>query len=264
MPKVKHAFTSAKANGPDSTFVKPGDWNADHVITTAAGSVYMGRDATGPGPMQEFPIDHAASGDDLTMWTKAQVQAAIAAAVSGIDIPVTGALRHTFNAVMPGWLSLNGQSIGNVGSVATFANASAQALFNLFWAINSGTWPVLPARGASAAADWAALKTIALPDARGCVLGLIDAGRGITPILNVNPGIIAGEALHALTVAEMPSHAHQVLPAHNASFNNGGGQVGGGAVMWDTGVGVGTAAAGGNAAHNIVQPTMGTYIFIKL
>lgn len=28
---VKHAFTSAKADGADNTLVQPGDWNADHV-----------------------------------------------------------------------------------------------------------------------------------------------------------------------------------------------------------------------------------------
>lgn len=29
---LKHAFTNPKADGPDTTIVRPSDWNADHVI----------------------------------------------------------------------------------------------------------------------------------------------------------------------------------------------------------------------------------------
>jgi hypothetical protein len=35
---VKHAFTSAKADGGDATLVKPSDWNAGHVTPFAPGS----------------------------------------------------------------------------------------------------------------------------------------------------------------------------------------------------------------------------------
>lgn len=31
---IKHAFTSAKGDGPDPTQVQPSHWNADHVDTT--------------------------------------------------------------------------------------------------------------------------------------------------------------------------------------------------------------------------------------
>ena len=32
MPNIKHAFTSAKPDGPDPTQVQPSNWNAEHVV----------------------------------------------------------------------------------------------------------------------------------------------------------------------------------------------------------------------------------------
>ena len=32
MPNIKHAFTSAKSDGPDNTLIQPSNWNAEHVI----------------------------------------------------------------------------------------------------------------------------------------------------------------------------------------------------------------------------------------
>lgn len=54
--QIKHAFTSAKADGPDSTRLRPSNWNADHVVTAANGPSIIGRTAAGPGPMTEVPI----------------------------------------------------------------------------------------------------------------------------------------------------------------------------------------------------------------
>lgn len=44
----KHAFTSAKSDGGDSTLVRPSDWNAYHVTPYASGSVTV---ATGNGSL---------------------------------------------------------------------------------------------------------------------------------------------------------------------------------------------------------------------
>src|SRR4051812_27004918 len=30
---VKHSFTSPKSDGPDSTLIRPSNWNADHTLT---------------------------------------------------------------------------------------------------------------------------------------------------------------------------------------------------------------------------------------
>lgn len=59
---VKHAFQSAKADGPDSTLVQPSSWNAEHTITAAAG-VVLGRNTSGAGAIQELPIAVDVSGN---------------------------------------------------------------------------------------------------------------------------------------------------------------------------------------------------------
>jgi hypothetical protein len=212
------------------------------------------------------------------MYTKAAVDAAIAAAIAGIAIGDTGDLCASLRATKTGWLMLNGQGIGNVGSGTDFANASAQALFTLLWNINGGTWPILnsatgvPARGASAAADWASVapyKKIPLPDARGCVLGMVDLGRGITPDLAVGLGLVIGNARRSLDITNIPSHVHGGV-ANPAGASGSGGGSGVPAVN----SGGNTSATGGDPAAvppfsipvpvDIVQPTMSDYIFIKL
>jgi len=55
--QVKHAFTSAKADGPDSTRLRPSNWNADHLVTVSAGGVVLGRAAgAGAGAVGEIPF----------------------------------------------------------------------------------------------------------------------------------------------------------------------------------------------------------------
>jgi len=57
MVSVKHRFVSGKADGTDSTLVKPSDWNDEHHFETLVDGVFLGRAAgAGPGPLQELPI----------------------------------------------------------------------------------------------------------------------------------------------------------------------------------------------------------------
>lgn len=270
MVSLKHKFTSPKADGPDTTFVKPTDWNNEHSLTVSTKSV-LG--ALAAGDVTELPLETAATGDDGTLWTKAQIQAAIATAFSGIDIPVTGDLMASLAAAKPNWLLLNGQTIGNVGSPAVFANASAQNLFNLLWAINGGTWPVVPSRGASAAADWGAGHTIAVPDARGCSVSMLDLGAGINALL-VNLGVKVGSATKSLDITNIPSHTHPPGSGGRVGNNVSLGGAGGGSSLWDAGPLPTTGPAGGDPAatppysvpkpFDITPPTIGANIFIKL
>lgn len=59
---LKHAFTSAKSDGADSTLVQPSNWNAEHTLSAAAASV-LGRDTSGAGTVQELPIAVDTSGN---------------------------------------------------------------------------------------------------------------------------------------------------------------------------------------------------------
>jgi hypothetical protein len=52
---LKHAFTSAKPDGPDSTLVRPSDWNAEHQLQLATGKL-IGRVTAGDGAAEEIPI----------------------------------------------------------------------------------------------------------------------------------------------------------------------------------------------------------------
>lgn len=49
----KHAFTSAKSDGADTTLVQPSNWNAEHVLT-AATQTLVGRYAGTDGAVQEI------------------------------------------------------------------------------------------------------------------------------------------------------------------------------------------------------------------
>ena len=51
----RHAFTSGKVDGTDSTLIQPSNWNAEHTLTLAAGKV-LGRDSSAGGAAQELAI----------------------------------------------------------------------------------------------------------------------------------------------------------------------------------------------------------------
>jgi hypothetical protein len=101
--------------------------------------------------------------------------------VDPTTIASTGDLKYAYGAaVLSGWVRANGRTIGSATSAATErANADCQALFTYLWNADNGTsiLTISGGRGASAAADWAANKTISLPDARGRTMaGLGDMG----------------------------------------------------------------------------------------
>ena len=82
-------------------------------------------------------------------------------------------------AILPGWVRMNGRTLGAQGSGATeFADASALALFTFLWT----TFPdviasVVGGRGASATSDFSAGKQITIPSMQGFVAaGLDDMG----------------------------------------------------------------------------------------
>ena len=280
MPIITHKKTSTKAPGTDSTLVMPNDWNDSHNLKAAGGSIYLGRDASGPGDVQEFPVNHAPVGDDMTIYTKTQVDAAIAAAIGALQIGDTGDLCASMAPNKASWVLANGQTIGDVGSAAVFANASAQNLFTLLWGLNGNTWPVqnpdgTSGRGASPGADWIALKKIPVPDARGCVIGMLDLAAGINALL-INLGTKVGIDKVSLDITNIPAHQHTIggPGGFQTGINGGGGVAGGGNAMQQTGNLFHTDNAGGDPAAvppnsvplpvPVTQPTIGSNIFIKL
>src|SRR3990167_5228969 len=101
----------------------------------------------------------------------------------GVQTFTTGDVKLSIKTVADlGWVLMDDKTIGNAASGATGrANADTVDLFTLLWnntadaqcAVSSG-------RGASAAADYAANKTIALPLALGRTLATYGTGSGLT------------------------------------------------------------------------------------
>jgi|SRR5215471_3734188 len=139
------------------------------------------------------------------------------------------------NAPKSGYVRLNGRTLGNAASGATErANADTVNLFTYLWTnIADAQAPVSGGRGASAAADYAANKTIVLPSWQGTgPRGLDDMGAAAAgnfpaevPFSSGNAttaASLAGANNHSLTIPQLASHDHTATSAAAGSHNHGG------------------------------------------
>ena len=97
----------------------------------------------------------------------------------------TGDFKWSYGTgVLTGFVRCNGRTIGSSTSGASErANSDTQALYVNFWTADPNL-AVSGGRGATAAADYAANKTLALPDCRGRVVaGLDDLGNSAAGVL---------------------------------------------------------------------------------
>lgn len=197
-----------------------------------------------------------------------------------------------------GWVRAAGRTIGNASSgAAERANADCEALFLYLWGADS-TLVVSGGRGANAASDWAAAKTIALPDMR--LRGLIGmASMGSTASTIIGAGLFDGgengDVLGAtvgagsvnLSISQLPVHTHTAsfsgtaVPPHTHSFGvayEGSGVGSNGGYALPSGTGGTTTSAGGHTpagtvsvenagsgeAHTNVQPSAVATCYLKL
>jgi hypothetical protein len=162
-----------------------------------------------------------------------------------------------------GWVPMIVGSIGSSASAASIrANDDTESLYTLLWDSVSSTYaPVSGGKGASADADFAANKTLTLPEAPGRALGIAGAGGGLTAR---SLGQFVGQENHTLIEAEMPSHTHTLNNAANLveAFTGAGASPDG--PPGNQAVTVTANAAGGGGAHNNMQPTLFLHAFIKL
>lgn len=195
----------------------------------------------------------------------------------------TGSVQDYLGSTAPsGWILLDGGTIGSGSSGATTrANADTSDLYTLIWNSMANTEaPVSTGRGASAAADFAANKTITLPDARGRVIAgkdnmggttasrLTAAGSGIT---GTTLGAAGGAQNVTLTSNEMPLHTHGAgtlaitLDAIGSSTATNAAAGATNVTSSYTGLITGaTASAGSGNAHNNTQPTLVLNKIVKL
>jgi microcystin-dependent protein len=185
------------------------------------------------------------------------------------DVKVT--LKTTADT---GWVLMNDGTIGSASSGATTrANADTEALFTLLWTNTADAQcAVSTGRGASAAADFAANKTIALPKALGRALAVYGAGSGLTS----RALALATGSEDAIVVA----HDHSITdPGHTHPTNAVQGETTGGPTQISTGGAVDDLAAatvssnttgitvdseGASGTGANMQPTLFLNVMVKL
>lgn len=150
--------------------------------------------------------------------------------VDPTTILATGDFKLSYGTgILSGFVRANGRTIGNATSGATErANADTSALFAFLWN-NDSTLAVSGGRGASAAADYAANKTIALPDFRnGVPAGLGDMGNSDAGLFSgvtfskgssTQLGSVLGAARQTLLTANLPPYT----PSGSIAMTTGSG-----------------------------------------
>jgi len=185
--------------------------------------------------------------------------------------PRTGDIKTSLLSSAPyGWVAMNDGSIGETASGATNrANQDTFQLYKTIWdGVLNASAPVSGStgRGASAVADFVALKTLTLPLSLGRALAGAGAGANLTArLLGQNVGS------EVITVASMPAHNH---PGSTIaiSTNSPGGSAG---VYGSSGtnqfIALNTIASQGGGTLNVqgaadgnMEPTSFFNVFIKL
>lgn len=140
----------------------------------------------------------------------------------------TGMLEPYYGTTAPtGWVRANGRTIGSASSGASErANDDCEDLFIHLWTVDANL-TVSGGRGGSAASDWAANKTIALPDLRErAIAGLATMGNSdaglvadayVTAGTNTSTlGAKAGVDDLTLSESQLPAHDHDATFTGNA------------------------------------------------
>jgi microcystin-dependent protein len=229
-PGAKVFFFDAGTTTPRTVY-QDGDLSTPHAHPVVA-------DSSGRWPRVYLPYgDYAekvTTSDDSQIWNDDNIREPEpfddTQAVDPNNLVSTGdCFWSAVDAIRAGAVRLNGRTIGNASSSATErANADTEDLFTFLWNnLADAQAAVSGGRGGSAAADYAANKTIALPDLRGGIpVGLDDMGNSAGSFFTgvgfdhgdaTTPGSALGSNTHALSEAELPSHTHDAGTYINSS-----------------------------------------------
>lgn len=224
---------------------------------------------------------YVANGSGGGVWTDASTIITNSAFTTG-DTKFT--LKTTADT---GWILGASGTIGDGSSGANVrANADTSALFTLLWTNFSNTLcPVSGGRGASAAADFAAHKTLTLPDMWQRVIGVAGSYNGSGQTTRTL-GEITGTETKSLVTSNLPAYTPSgTISGGQTAFSVTFGQAGGGtaatvlANISSSGGALpttispqvsvnptftGSAQGGSSAAFSIMQPTVFINIMIKL
>jgi microcystin-dependent protein len=207
----------------------------------------------------------------------------------------TGMLEPFYGTTAPsGWVRCNARTIGNAASGASErANADTEDLFEHLWTVDD-TLTVSTGRGGSAASDFAANKTITLPDCRErnlaglATMGNSDAGLVADAYVDSGEdssdlGATSGTDDVVLTGAQLAAHSHTASSnstgSHVHSMARGTNASGDSSLVaaattgtsaLDTGSSgthshtITVDSSGSDAAHPNMSPTVFVTILIKL
>jgi hypothetical protein len=195
---------------------------------------------------------------------------------------VTGDLQDTISSTpKPGWLILNGTTtIGSASSGASIASAYAEGLYRYIWDRVTDTYAaVSTGRGANAAADFAANKTLTLPDTKDRIaMGVnstIDEAMKTAGADSVtSTGTVGTSGATTITTSTMPAHTHTQglwtnsagstarIQAANLTVDSGNTQTSSSAGSGNSHTHTGGALT--MDAHSIIQKSYGVYHTIKI
>jgi hypothetical protein len=240
---------------------------------TAAQLLKMNSGATAPewATLNPLPSSSLAAGDIVywngSAWTRLAIGTAgqflslsgSAPAWATLSAFSTGDLKPTYKTTADsGWVMMDDGTIGNAASGgSTRANADTVDLFTLLWNNTADAQcAVSTGRGANAAADYAANKTIALPKVLGRAVGASGSGSGLTAR---SLAVATGTETHALIEAELAAHTHTVAIDTNttgtATAPNG---------QYVSDATVTSSSTGSGTAHNNMSPIQFANWMIKL
>jgi microcystin-dependent protein len=178
----------------------------------------------------------------------------------GTTIPTGFVMFAYSHGAVADWVRANGRTIGSGSSGGTErANADCEPLFLHLWDKDPNL-AVSGGRGATATADWAANKTIALPDFRGRVpIGLDDMGSSAAGRLSGGTfgfgsatalGSYGGVPTNTLATGNLPSHNHTASTGSSGSHTHTGTTASSGSHnhTYSKGAAVTAAQAGANAS----------------
>lgn len=188
-----------------------------------------------------------------------------------LGVPIVGEIRQGFWSTLSDHILMYGETIGQVGSGADLESADYEDLFTHLWnSLADAQAPVSTGRGASAAADWAAGKTITVPDMRGRLMAGVDNMGGssanrMTDAAADTRGGVQGVEEVTLTAAQsgLPEHTHSGGEASSKNHPTGPDANNSWYGSASATGGVTGGAQNASAAHTNVQPTMFVNTFIR-
>lgn len=121
--EIKHPFECLKSDGPDSTIVKPSDWNEKHDITMAH-SFILGRQVGTDGNVQELPVAITSAGNMTLSAALGFFLGAVGTTAQRPGAPLAGMERTNVTTNKKEWYDgANWQNLSTENYVSTFVQS---------------------------------------------------------------------------------------------------------------------------------------------